>query len=96
MTPKQQNLVAPYAFFEGGWHHDKHALPEEEISRAVYRVKPHTETGRRRDHQGKEIGPLITVETLGLRVEFPSLDAGASLWLRTTSPSPPPAAAGKP
>ncbi len=85
MTPKQQNLVAPYAFFEGGWSHDKHALPEEEISQAVYRVKQSARKVR-----------LESGEMFELKVDFPSLDAGVALWLRTASPSPPPAAAGRP
>jgi hypothetical protein len=96
MTAKQRAFVDPYAFFEGGSRDDKHPIPEGEIEKAVFRVKPHTETYRRRDNQGKEIGPLVTAEVVDLRVEFPSLEAGASLWLRAASPSPPSAAAGKP
>jgi hypothetical protein len=79
MTGKEQELVRPYAFFEGGWHHDKHSIPEEEISRAVYRIKQSRQEGR--------TGPGELVQ---LQVEFPSLEAGTGLWLRL----PKPAAAG--
>jgi beta-lactamase regulating signal transducer with metallopeptidase domain len=79
MTPRQRYLVRPYAFFEGGWNHDRHPIPDEEISQAVFRIRQSTRKA------GSESG-----ESYELQVEFPSLQAGTGLWLR----APKAAAAG--
>jgi beta-lactamase regulating signal transducer with metallopeptidase domain len=71
MTPGQQDLVRPLAFFEGGWNHDTHPIPDGEIPQAVFRVTQSRET------QESEQREMVV-----LQVDFPSLASQTGLWLQ--------------
>jgi hypothetical protein len=72
MTPGQQDLVRPLAFFEGGWNHDKHPIPDAEITQAVFRV---TQSRKTQESEQRE--------TVVLQVDFPSLASQTGLWLQS-------------
>jgi len=80
MTPTQQALVQPYAFFEGGWDHDRRPLPANDLAQGVFHVK-HSVSGPYEKHE--------------LDVDFPSKHAGITVMLPLAKP-PAPAASGKP
>jgi len=75
MTGAQQELVRPYAFFTGGWNHDKHPIPDEEIAKAVFCIK---QSSRGSGSEAREL--------FELGVEFPSLQEGTTLGLRPAKP----------